>query len=129
MSWVRNFFVREDGSATIEFGIIGSVYILCVVGLFDVTHGYFLNNRLDYAADRLSRDILMDPSLELGTLVLPEALSGLDTELLTVDLATTLVNNTTFRILTISYPASVFSPLFGRNVLNLSAVRTVYAES
>ena len=127
MNMLRSFITREDGTVAIEFGIVGSVFTLCAVGLFDVANGYYIHNRLDYAADRIARMVLIDPNLGLEAIELPDALDGLDPDFLGVEMVASQVDGTTFQTITLSYPASVFSSLMGSSVLNLSAERTVYA--
>lgn len=62
MSPVRRLFRREDGTAAIEFALIGLLLILVSVGTIEVGRALFLYNELAHAADRAARLVMIQPA-------------------------------------------------------------------
>ena len=63
MSRLGHLLRREDGTAAIEFGIIGLLLIVVSVGTIEIGRALFLFNELAHAADRAARLILIDPKI------------------------------------------------------------------
>ena len=59
MGRVRRFLVRlgESGMATVEFGLIGMVYLMMILGALEISYAVFLQVVLDNAARDAARQI------------------------------------------------------------------------
>ena len=124
----QKFWQEDDGSAMVEFAIVGSVFILCALAVMDIAHGFYMKNRLDYAADRITRQVMINPDLTASSVDLPEALNGYDPDLLELSITPVPVGDNQYRDIVISYPFSFFSSQMSLGGPNLSVTRTVYVE-
>ena len=62
MSPARRLFRREDGTAAIEFALIGMLLIGVSVGTIEIGRALFLYNELAHAADRAARLVMIAPA-------------------------------------------------------------------
>ena len=62
MKRVRGLCKREDGTAAIEFAIIGLLLIVVSVGTIEVGRALFFYNELAHAADRAARLVMIQPA-------------------------------------------------------------------
>ena len=126
MSPVRRLFRREDGTAAIEFALIGMLLIGVSVGTIEIGRALFLYNELAHAADRAARLLLINPDILLSDLrdqvrddELLTGLSALDLDVEEID------SGSSFRTVELSYE---FTPMIsGLTIgpLTLSADRRV----
>lgn len=127
-AFLKRFLSEDDGSVLVEFAIVGSVFIMCSLAMMDIAHGFYLKNRLDYAADRISRQVMIDPDLTDATLQRPAALDGFDPDQLELSITPITVGDNDYRNIVISYPFSFFSAQLALGGPNLSVTRTIYVD-
>ncbi|CUH63668.1 Flp pilus assembly protein TadG [Thalassovita gelatinovora] len=123
--FISRFIRKEDGAAALEFAIVGSVYLVMLVVLLDVARGFYLHNKLGFAADKIARQILMDPNANANTVDMPPSLDGFDPDLLEVVTQQLTIAGKDFQNLTLYYPMSMATPLLHIDLVDLQINRLV----
>lgn len=123
--FIRRFARGEDGVAALEFAIVGSFYMLMLVTLLDVARGFYLHNKLEFAADKITRQMLMNPNATIGTINIPPSLDGFDPNLLVVETEVVSVAGAAFQNLSLYYPMSMLTPLLNIDLVDLKIQRLV----
>ncbi|WP_323784643.1 TadE family protein [Thalassovita sp.] len=123
--FISRFLSKEDGTAALEFAIVGSTYLLMLVALLDVARGFYLHNKLDFAADKIARQVLMDPNANANSVDMPPSLDGFDPALLEVVMQQVTIAGHDFQNLTLYYPMSMLTPLLHVNLVDLEINRLV----
>lgn len=123
--FIRKFLRGEDGVAALDFAIVGSFYMLTLLVLLDVARGFYLHNKLDFAADKISRQIMMNPNANVSNITFPASLDGFDPDLLVVDMEQVIIAGETFQNLTLFYPMSMVTPLLDVDLVDLKIARLV----
>ena len=117
---------REDGTAAIEFALIGLLLIVVSIGTIEVGRALFLFNELAHAADRAARLILINPTISDGDLMdqvrdedLLTGLSPADLEVIPGEVADSGIS---FRTVTLEYS---FTPMLSGLTLRSVTMTTV----
>ena len=126
MSRLRHLIRRDDGTAAIEFALIGLLLIVVSVGTIEVGRALFLFNELAHAADRAARLILIDPTItdgDLGTAVRDtDLLTGLSPAVLAVSTGSVTDDGISFRTVRLEYP---FTPMVSGLTISSLTMATV----
>lgn len=123
--FIRRFMREESGVAALDFAIVGSVYLLLLVMLLDVARGFYLHNKLEFAADKITRQLMMNPDASVDTINMPASLDGFDPNLLVVNSTEVSVDGEAFQSLSLYYPMSMLTPLFKIDLVDLKIQRLV----
>lgn len=128
-SRVRAFLTDQGGAAAIEFSIIGVVLIGLAIATVDFGRTLYVKNQLSWLADQAARKVLVDPTVTDSTLEteLRADFTAGDPVDLTVDLSTATVNGTSYRVLVIDFPLTLFIPGLSSDVIDLNVTRRVPA--
>lgn len=126
MSRLRHLLRRDDGTAAIEFALIGLLLIVVSIGTIEIGRALFLFNELAHAADRAARLILIDPTISDGDLTDrvqdEDLLTGLSAADLNVLPGTVQDNGISFRTVRLEYP---FTPMVSGLTLGSVTMATV----
>ncbi|MBR9651686.1 TadE/TadG family type IV pilus assembly protein [Thalassovita aquimarina] len=123
--FIRGFLRGEDGVAALDFAIVGSVYMLMLVALLDVARGFYLHNKLEFAADKITRQLLMDPNATIDSIDMPPSLDGFDATLLVVETQEVTISGAAFHNLSLYYPMSMLTPLLKVDLVDLKIQRLI----
>ena len=120
----------QRGTAAVEFSIVSAVLVMLSVGIIDFGRTLYVKNQISHLADQAARRILMDPDIPTATLA-----SGLRGDFvagaaadLAVSIATETIGPDTYRVLTVSYPVTLFIPFLDSNAISLDVTRRVLAN-
>jgi len=115
------------GTAAIEFAIIASVLVTLMVGGVDFGRTLYIKNQLSFLADKAARAVLISPGISDATLTadLKADFAAGDPAGLTVTVAAETIGTDSFRVLTVSYPVTLFVPGLDSNALTLDIRRRI----
>lgn len=130
---MRSAFKRlakcQTGAAAVEFAIVSSVLIMLLIAIVDFGRTLYIKNQLSFLADKAARSILVNPNItdaSLETTLRSDFVAG-DPLGLTVDITTDVVSGTTFKVLSIDYPVTLFVPNLASSTLDLNVTRRIPA--
>jgi len=120
------FRTRQEGTAAIEFAIVGSAMILVSIGIVEFGRGLLVRNEIAHLADVGSRAILIDPAVSDATLLVQmrKGFSG-DDALLGVSTAPETVDGIKYRTVSVTYPLNLLVPGLTKEPITLSVLRRV----
>jgi TadE-like protein len=112
------FLGNESGVAAIDFAIVGSVFIVLVLGTFEFGRVLYVRNKLTHAADAVTREVLVssseyDSSTASEDDLLAKAddwLHDLDKAKLDVDIGDEIVDGIDYRTITLVYSMQLYVP-------------------
>ncbi len=119
----------QRGAAAVEFAIISVVLITLLIGMVDFGRTLYVKNQLSFLADRAARAVLLAPTISDATLetdLRAEFTAG-DSLDLTVTITSETIGTNAFRVLTVSYPMTLFVPNLSSSALQLDVTRRVPA--
>ena len=117
----------QRGTAAIEFAIIATVLITITIGLVDFGRTLYVQNQLSYLADRAARTVLLNPAVtntQVSDQIEVDFTAG-DVEDLEISLQSQTISGVEFRVMTITYPITLFIPNITSSMLDLDIVRRV----
>lgn len=117
----------ERGAAAVEFAIISMVLISLCVGIVDFGRTLYVKNQLAFLADQATRSVLVNPAITNAQLqaTLEADFNAGDPDDLAVNIAAETVAGTSFRVITISYPMTLFIPNLTSKNISLDVTRRV----
>ena len=126
----RNFgkiWRDQAGTAAIEFSIIGLVLISLCIATVDFGRTLYVKNQLSLLADEAARKVLLNPSVTDSQLEneLRGDFDAGDPNDLTVTLSTQTISGSSFRVLDVDFPMTLFIPNLASATLNLNVSRRV----
>lgn len=124
---IRRLWQDQRGTAAIEFSIIGLVLISLCVATIDFGRTLYVKNQLSLLADEAARKVLLDPAIsnaDLETQLRGDFNAG-DSTALTVSLSSMTIDGTSYRVLAIDFPMTLFIPNLASGTLNLNVSRRV----
>ena len=117
----------DRGTAAIEFAIISMVLISVCVAIVDFGRTLYVKNQLSFLADQATRQVLLNPNVT--NTALETELSGNftagDSADLSISVADEAVGGTNYRVITVSYPITLFIPNLASSNINLDVTRRV----
>lgn len=119
----------ERGAAAVEFAIISMVLISLCVAIVDFGRTLYVKNQLSFLADQATRTVLLNPAVTNAVLeaTLANDFTAGDPADLTVDVNNQTIGAADFRVITISYPVTLFIPNLASDTINLDVTRRVPA--
>ncbi|MEM7190115.1 MAG: TadE/TadG family type IV pilus assembly protein [Pseudomonadota bacterium] len=115
------------GAAAVEFAIVSVVFISFLVAIVDFGRTMYVKNQLSYLADQATRTVLLNPAIAdtaLETTMRDDFNAGTAADL-TVTITSDTVGGETFKVMTISYPMTLFIPILSSKSLELDVTRRV----
>jgi Flp pilus assembly protein TadG len=125
--WLTAFRRDQRGAAAVEFSIISIVLVALLIGIVDFGRTLYIKNQLSFLADRAARSVLLNASVsnaDLETTIRAEFDAGA-AEDLTINITTDVIAGDTYRVMTITYPVTLFVPDVVPEAFNLSETRRV----
>lgn len=119
----------ESGAAAVEFAIISMVFISLCVAIVDFGRTLYVKNQLSFLADQATRTVLVNPAVTdaaLQATLIADFTAG-DPADLTVAVNDQVVGTTDFRVITITYPITLFIPNLSSKEISLDVTRRVPA--
>ena len=65
-SFGRRFGSAEGGATAVEFALILPVFIMLLIGIFEVSRMMFVSSSVQYSVDRAARLAVIDPTVALA---------------------------------------------------------------
>ena len=124
---IRKLWRCTSGAAAVEFSIISLVLVTVAIGIIDFGRTLYTKNQLSFLADQATRRLLIDPATSSGTLeseLLGDFTAG-DSNQVTITITDQIVNSTTYRVIDIDYPITLFIPNLASGTLDLNVTRRV----
>ncbi len=124
----RRFRRDESGASAVEFGFVGSILIVCMLGVIQFGWALQMRNDLGKAADEAIRFVMLaedpvdDADFE-GKVTEYAERFGYDEDRLTVDAGTLVVGGNDYRTLDIEYEMPLSIPGFPMSVATLGVSR------
>lgn len=120
----------QRGAAAVEFSIISVVLVTLCIGIVDFGRTLYVKNQISHLADQAARRVLMDSDIASATLEsdLRGGFSAGNAADLNVSIASQTIGLDTFRVITISYPVTLFVPFLDSNAISLDVTRRVLAN-
>ncbi len=115
------FLRHRSGATAIEFAIVGSVFIVLVLGIVEFGRVFYMRGKLSFAADTGARLVLMTSNkindqtatlAEITTAVKTAFGTEEETEDLTVVVASEQLDGVDYRTLSLTYPMKLMIPGF-----------------
>ena len=127
---LRQLLASDRGGAAVEFAIIGNVLVLLLVGGVDFGRTLWVKNELSFLADKAARRVLISPGISDTDLTteLREGFTAGDAATLSVNMTTATDGGTNYRVITVSYPITLFVPGLNSEALQLDVKRRIPAE-
>lgn len=127
MTALARVFRCERGTAAVEFAIISMVLVSLCIAIVDFGRTLYVKNQLSYLADQATRSVLVNPAITDAQLqvTLEGDFTAGDVDDLQVAIAAETVGATDYRVITISYPMTLFIPNLTSKSLNLDVTRRV----
>ena len=125
--WLCGFRRDQRGAAAVEFSIISVVLVALLIGIVDFGRTLYIKNQLSFLADRAARSVLLNSAVtnaDLETTIRSEFDAGTSDDLI-VSIATETVALDTYRVVTITYPVTLFVPNIVPDAFLLSVTRRV----
>lgn len=125
MRFSRKFGRCRSGATSIEFSVVGLVFLLLCIGMVEFGRGFFLRNHIAHAADVASRKLLLDPNLTNSELeqAFRAALTEGDESLLQITITDDVANGISVRKMAADYPHTLLVP--GLSSVTLSVSRHI----
>ena len=113
-----NFLSNQRGAAAIDFALVGSIFIILVLGTFEFGRVLYVRNKLTHAADAVTREVLITSSAYDNNTaseddLLAKAddwLNDLDQSKLSVDIGDESIDGIDYRTITLSYSMQLYVP-------------------
>lgn len=115
------------GAAAVEFSIISLVLVTLAIGIVDFGRTLYTKNQLSFLADQATRKLLINPAVTSSTLeseLLGDFTAG-DPNDVTITISDQIVNSTTYRVIDIDFPITLFIPNLASGTLDLNVTRRV----
>lgn len=115
------------GAAAVEFAIVASVLFALLIGTIDMGRTFYIENQISYLADQAVRRVLIDPDIGDDALIarLREDFFAGDPNDLTIAVTTESVGGTSYKVMTIGFPVTLFIPNLASDTISLSVTRRV----
>ena len=124
---VRDLGRCTRGAAAVEFAIISMVLVTLAIGIVDFGRTLYTKNQLSFLADQATRKLLLNPNLSSTTLEseLRGDFTAGDPSSVTITITDQVVNSTTYRLINIDFPMTLFIPNLASGTLALNVKRRV----
>ena len=124
---VRDLGRCTRGAAAVEFAIISLVLVTLAIGIVDFGRTLYTKNQLSFLADQATRKLLLNPNLSSTTLEseLRGDFTAGDPSSVTITITDQVVNSTTYRLINIDFPMTLFIPNLASGTLALNVKRRV----
>lgn len=122
MRLCRKFGRCRSGATSVEFSIVGLLFLLLCIGMVEFGRGFSLRNHVAHAADVASRKLLLDPELpnaELEQAFRAAFIHG-DASLLEITIADEVSNGVNVRKMAADYPHMLLVPGLASITLSVS---------
>ncbi len=65
---VKRFHRATGGAAGVEFALIGPLFVIALMGMYDFGRLFWIQNALEFAAEQTGRFVMANPTSSLATL-------------------------------------------------------------
>lgn len=115
----------DCGSTAVEFALAAMALFALCLGILEFGRGLNLRNQLSQAIDYAARELLLSPQLSDAILArdLRTAFKAGDPTLLGTAFATEVVNGSTYKVITLTYPLTLLIPGLANSSITLSVSR------
>jgi len=65
-SFAGRFGSREDGATAVEFALVLPIFLMILIGIFELSRMMFVTSSVQYSVDRAARLAVVDPTVSVS---------------------------------------------------------------